>query len=256
MKPTLLLLPVLGLAGCAGQHPSPPPSAVTVPDEAAPETIDLREPSRVHTYLVNDYVDPNNPRLRHRGHLVDVVEQDEKWNLDDPTETNLGPVTAAPDPNAAPNPYNAEFETELAQQRDQYQRLVGLGGQMNAEMEKLQAMTGKEADAVSENAALRNRLDSIQAEVESLKTPPVALKLPTKPSFWSLNYWFSPRTPETPVQEPQLAFRTNVVLRPAEPSLPPPAIPAPVPSASTNAPDAVAVPPPGEMAAPQDQTPR
>jgi hypothetical protein len=162
MKLIYLIIPTLGLVACAGHHQQPSSSATdtNVRDSALPDSDDVREPSHVHTYIVNDYVDPNNPRLRHRGHQVDLVEQDEKWNLQatDTTETNLGPVTAVNDPNAAPNPYSAEFETELAQQRDQYRQLAALGAQMTSEMGKLQEMTEKSADAVSENAVLRIRL--------------------------------------------------------------------------------------------------
>jgi len=230
MKLIYLILPTLGLAACAGQHPdSAEPSAVSqsIDENTLPDSGDIREPSRVHTYLVNDYVDPNNPRLRHRGHLVDVVEQDEKWNLQ-PTDTageaNLGPVTAVNDPNAAPNPYSAEFETELAQQRDQYRQLADLGTQMTVEMGKLQEMTQKSADAVSENAILRNRLEELQQEIDTLKpaSPPVAPDAPKKP-WWldSILNLFRQVPHGTPVTADQPTFQPNAQLRPAVTNAPP-----------------------------------
>jgi hypothetical protein len=259
MKKLLLIIPILSLASCAGSHhTSPEPPLATADqlasDEALPNTDNtIREPSRLHTYIVNDYVDPNNPRLRHRGHLVDVVDQDEKWNLHstDTTETNLGPVTAVNDPNAAPNPYSAEFETELAQQRDQFHQLVDLGAKMTAEMERLQDMAEKNADAVSDNASLRNRLDALQQEIDALKTPPpppIPPQAPKKPS-WLESIWdlFRQVPHGKPTAEIKPAFHADATLRPPEVSTTPP-------KAQTNAPDADPVPPPGEMAHPHNDS--
>jgi hypothetical protein len=252
MKRLLLILPVLGLAACAGQRPAPTTSSAAYPSDALPE--DIREPSQVHTYLVNDYIDPNNPRVRHRGHPVDVVEQDEKWNLrpTDSSDGNYGPVTTVADPNAAPNPYSAEFETELAQQRDQYKQLAAIGTQMTSEMERLQEMAVKEADAVSENASLRNRLEELQREVDELKpppTPPVAPNAPKKPSWFDSIWDLFRQVPKgTPVAEAKPELRTNAVLQPAElPS-------AILPSAGLPSTGRDEIPSPGEMAQPLNNT--
>lgn len=275
MKPTLILLiPALCLVACAGQHPesaeSPSATNQHIYNGTLPDSDYIREPSQVHTYIVNDYVDPNNPRLRHRGHLVDVVEQDEKWNLNptDTTETNLGPVTAVNDPNAAPNPYSAEFETELAQQRDQYRQLADLGVQMTAEMGKLQEMAEKEADAVSDNDSLRNRLETLQREIDELKplpSPPVAPNAPPKPS-WLDSIWdlFRQAPKGTPVVEDKPDLHASVVLRPPEipsqklPSAGPPEVSTTPPAPQTNAPDATplesSIPSPGEMSEPTDDS--
>jgi hypothetical protein len=261
MKLIYLLIPTLGLAACAGQHPdsSETSSAVSQPiDESAlPDSDNLREPGHVHTYLVNDYIDPNNPRLRHRGHPVDVVEQDEKWNLaptDTTGEANLGPVTTVNGPNAAPNPYSAEFETELAQQRDQYRQLADLGAQMNAEMGKLQEMTEKSADAVSENAILRNRLDELQQEIDTLRpaSPPVPPDATNKPSWLdSILDLFRLAPQGKPVAAVKPGFPTNARLRPASENEPLPDVLTVPPPEQTNAPaDTITtseVPSPGEM---------
>jgi hypothetical protein len=258
MKRLLLIVPVLGLAACAGQHPSSSTTSAAYPSDALPE--DIREPSHVHTYLVNDYIDPNNPRLRHRGHPVDVVEQDEKWNLGatDPNDGSYGAVTTVESPNTAPNPYSAEFETELAQQRGQYKQLASIGTQMTTEMERLQEMAVKEADAVSENASLRNRLEELQRQVDELKpppTPPVAPNAPKKPS-WLDSIWdlFRQMPKGTPVVQTKPALRINAALQPSElpsPNLPseaPPEVLTTPPAAPTNAADEI--PSPGEMAHP------
>ena len=65
MKRLLLILPVLTLAACAGQHQLPAPTTAAYPDDALPQGS--REPSRVHTYLVNDYIDPNNSATFYRN---------------------------------------------------------------------------------------------------------------------------------------------------------------------------------------------
>jgi hypothetical protein len=263
-KLLLLLLSPLFLSACAEERQISSDSPSTIQDEALPNSDDIRKPGHVHTYIVNDYVDPNNPRLRHRGHLVDVVEQDEKWNLTptDTTETNLGPVTAVNDPNAAPNPYSAEFETELSQQRDQYRQLAALGSQMTSEMEKLQEMAGKDADAVSDNASLRNRLEELQREIDALKpppSPPLAPNTPKKPS-WLDSIWnlFQQAPQGAPVAEATLKLRTNVVLRPAETIPISPEVPTTPPAAPTNAPGATppnpSLPSPGEMSQPNDHS--
>jgi hypothetical protein len=248
MKRILLILPVLGLAACAGQHPISTATSAVYPDDALPG--DSREPSHVHTYLVNDYIDPNNPRVLHRGHAVEIVEQDERWNLDstgDADDSNgsgdSGPATTADDPNATPNPYSAEFETELSQQRDQYKQLAGLGAQMTAEMGRLQELAEKESDAVAENAVLRTRLNDLQREIDQLKPQPTPVNpnAPKKPAWWQSIFDLFRQLPDgAPVAAEKLSLHTTLTLRPV---LPPPA-------ASTNAPDEI--PSPGEMAQPQD----
>ena len=268
MKPILLLIPTLGLVACAGQqHPTTktPAAATTVRDDAPTSVDGLREPGRVHTYLLNDYIDPNNPRLLHRGHPVDVVEQDEKWNLNssdpaDSTDGDYGPVTAVNDANAAPNPYSAEFETELAQQRDQYRQLAVLGTQMTAEMGKLQDIAEKDADAVSQNASIRTRLEDLQREIDQIKTPPAAPVVPNAPKNTSWLDWISSpfrlTPPSTPLTEPKPDFRTNPVLRSVEPTVPAPQISTTPPIAPTNAPDQTpSIPSPGEMSQPKDDSP-
>jgi len=267
MKLIYLLIPTLGLVACAGHRegPAESPSATSenIREVSPSNNDDFREPGRVHTYIVNDYVDPNNPRLRHRGHLVDVVEQDEKWNLQptDTTETNLGPVTAVRDPNAAPNPYSAEFETELAQQRDQYRQLADLGGQMTAEMGKLQEIAEKSADAVAENAELRNRLNEVQQEIDTLKPapPPIAPDAPKNPSWLDPILNLFREVPHgTPVAAAKPTFQPAAQLRPAVTNAPPPDPLTVAPPPLTNAPDETVIPgpipSPGEMSQPPDTT--
>jgi hypothetical protein len=252
----LILLPLLALSACAGQHHSTNDAPASVGTDALPDSQDVRQPSAVHTYIVNDYVDPNNPRLLHRGHLVDAVEQDEKWNLrtvDDPVTTE-GPVATVDDPNAAPNPYSAEFETELAQQREQSRQLAELATRMTLEMGKLQEMTEKGADAVSENASLRNRLETLQREIDELKppaTPPVAPNAPKKSS------WLDPIFDlfrQTPKGTPVASDRPSLLLKPDKVPIRAPEVSTTPPGPQTNAPgdDIPAVPAPGEMATPQN----
>ena len=257
MKTNLLsLLPIFALSACAGQHHSTNDASASLRSDGQPDSQDVREPSVVHTYIVNDYVDPNNPRLLHRGHLVDAVEQDEKWNLrpvDDPVTTE-GPVETVDNPNAAPNPYSAEFETELAQQRDQSRQLAELAARMTLEMGKLQEMTEKGADAVSENASLRNRLETLQREIDELKppaTPPVAPNAPKKPSWLDSIFDLFRQAPKgTPVAKDT----PKLLLKPAQVLIRAPEMSTNQPGPQTNAPsvDVPAVPAPGEMAEPQN----
>jgi hypothetical protein len=259
MKTNLLsLLPIFALSACAGQHHSTNDAPASVRSDGQPDSQDVREPSAVHAYIVNDYVDPNNPRLLHRGHLVDVVEQDEKWNLrpvDDPVTTE-GPVETADDPNAAPNPYSAEFETELAQQREQSRQLAELAARMTLEMGKLQEMTEKGADAASENASLRNRFETLQREIDELKppaTPPVAPNAPKRPSWLDSIFDLFRQAPKgTPVAQDI----PSLLLKPPQVPIRAPETPTIPPGPQTNAPgvDIPAVPGPGEMTEPQTPT--
>ncbi len=235
MKRLLLLVPIFGLAACAGQQRPPvdPPASVQAWDNPpSAGNSPIRQPGRLHTYFVNNYIDPNNPRLRHRAHLVDVVEQDERWNLapTDATETNLGPVTAVNDPNAAPNPYTAEFETELMQQRDQSKQLADLAARMTAQMAKLQEVTEKSAAVSDENASLHQRLDQLQKDLDAVKTPPpppVHVPAPKKSSWLDSIRGMLRRPPvhDTPVTLDKPSFRPPVVaLRPAEAPFPAPGL--------------------------------
>jgi hypothetical protein len=233
MKRLLLILPVLGIAACAGQHPASTTATAAYLDNPLPG--DSREPARVHTYLVNDYIDPNNPRVLHRGHLDSPDGQDNAGG-------KSGPVTTADDPNATPNPYSAAFETELSQQRDQYKQLAGLGSQMTSEMGRLEALAGKEADAVSENAVLRTRLEDLQREIDGLKPQPptpVNPNAPKKPTWWqSISDLFRQLPDGAPVAAEKPKLRASLALQPVPP-----------PDAPTNAPDEISSP--GEMAHPQ-----
>jgi hypothetical protein len=274
MKPLLLLPPVIFLAACAGQQPTGGATSSVEPTAPLPLVDDVREPSRVHSYLVNDYIDPNNPRILHQGHSVDVVEQDDKWNLDsrEISEGNDGPVATANNPNAAPNPYSAEFETELAQQRDQYRQLAAVGTQMTTEMGRLQDMAQKEADAVSEDASIRNRLGDMQHEIDELKPQPispVASNAPKKSSWLGPVWDLFRQVPDgKPVIDDKPSLQTNLVLRPMppadEPSIPTtneaPLAPVPPtnapPVAPTNEttdsdPSSPSIPSPGEMSQPE-----
>jgi len=244
MKRFLLILPVLTLAACAGQHQAPTTTSASYPDDALPQGS--REPSHVHTYQVNDYIDPNNPRVLHRGHAVEVVEQDERWNLDstsapDDEGNNAGPVTSADQPNAAPNPYTAEFEAELSEQRDQSKQLAAMGAQMTGEMARLENFAEKQADAVAENATFRARLEDLQREIDELKPPrtsPINPNAPKTPSWWESIFDLFLQLPDgAPIAAEKPAFQTNITIQP----VPPPAAP-------TNAADEI--PSPGDMAAP------
>jgi hypothetical protein len=124
-------------------------------------------------------------------------------------------------------------------------------------------MAVKEADAVSENASLRNRLEELQREVDELKpppTPPVAPNAPKKPS-WLDSIWdlFRQVPKGTPVVEAQPKLLTNAALQPAEmppknpsSSLLPSAGLTTSPAAPSGGPDEI--PSPGEMARPLNNT--
>ena len=147
----------------------------------ADSVSNIREASHIHTYLVNDYIDPNDPRIRHQGHQIDVVEQDEKWNLrpSGTTVANLGPVTAVSDPASVPNPYTAEFETELTRERDQNQQMAAAAQEMSDEIGRLREMIQKGQATSTENDTLKHEVDALQKEIDSLKTPP-----PSKSGSW------------------------------------------------------------------------
>ncbi|MDE1171728.1 MAG: hypothetical protein PW734_11070 [Verrucomicrobium sp.] len=236
MKRPFLLLAATLLAGCA--HTKVVTNQpVIYPEDAwgnsvpADSAANLREASRLHTYLVNDYVDPNNPRIRHQGHRVDVVEQDETWNLR-PAGTmvaNLGPVTAASDPASVPNPYTAEFETQLVQQRDQSRKLAVIGTKMSAQLQRLQEMAQKGAATAAENDALKQQVDALQKQVDGLKAAPVTPKTPSRDgSSWFDGVKEMFRKSATPSAEStgQIVppFRVSVAIREPETPFPAPGI--------------------------------
>lgn len=190
MKRILFFLPAVLLTACAHQkvisdQPVIYPRDAWGNSVAADSVANLRQASHLHTYLVNDYIDPNNPRIRHRGHSVDVVEQDETWNMrpSDALVANLGPVTAASDPASMPNPLSAEFETELVRQRDQNGQLAQMGKKMSEQLQKLQEMAQKGATTAAEGEAIRQQIDQLQKEIEAMKTQPASSTAKT-PSSW------------------------------------------------------------------------
>lgn len=181
-----LLLPALLLAGCAHQkiisdQPVIYPRDAWGNSVPADSAANLRQASHLHTYLINDYIDPNNPRIRHRGHSVDVVEQDETWNMrpSDALVAHLGPVTAASDPASMPNPLSAEFETELAQQRNQNGQLVEMGKKMSEQLQKLQEMAQKGAANPTEEAAVQQQIDELRQEINAIKEPAATKQAPS-----------------------------------------------------------------------------
>jgi hypothetical protein len=123
---------------------------------------------------------------------------------------------------------------------------------MTAEMGKLQEMTEKSADAVSENANLRNRLDALQQEIDTFKpaSPPVAPDAPKKP-FWldSILDLFRQVPHGTPVAAVKPGFPASALLRPPATNAPSPGMTnLPPPPNDPEAP----VPSPGEMSQPHD----
>jgi hypothetical protein len=129
---------------------------------------------------------------------------------------------------------------------------------MTTEMERLQAMAVKEADAVSENASLRNRLEELQREVDELKplpTSPVAPNAPKKPSWldsiWDLFQQVPKGTPvvqTTPVLRPDAALQSPDMPSSLLPSAGPPPEVLTTPPPTTNSTEEI--PSPGEMAQP------
>jgi hypothetical protein len=236
MKRILLFLPLALLTACAHEK-IVTDQPVIYPRDAwgnsvpADSVANLRQASRLHTYLINDYIDPNNPRIRHQGHSVDVVEQDETWNLH-PSGTmvaNLGPVTAVSDPASMPNPYTAEFETELVQQRDQNGQLADMGRRMSEQLQKLQDMAQKSAAVTADNDALQQRIDQLQKEIESLKTTPLP---PPSASSKSRGSWLDavkgmfqkPPSRLTPTGQITPSFRVSVAVREPETPFPAPGV--------------------------------
>lgn len=190
MKRILLFLPAVLLTACAHQkvisdQPVIYPRDAWGNSVSADSVANLRQASHLHTYLVNDYIDPNNPRIRHRGHSVDVVEQDETWNMrpSDALIANLGPVTAASDPSSMPNPLSAEFETELVQQRDQNGQLAQMGKKMSEQLQKLQEMAQKGATTAAESEAILQQIDQLQKEIDAMKGQPGAVSAKPEASW-------------------------------------------------------------------------
>jgi hypothetical protein len=238
MKRLFLLTPLLLLSACAHTR-IVTNQPVIYPRDAwegavpADSVATIRQASRIHTYLVNDYIDPNNPRIRHQGHQIDVVEQAETWNLR-PSGTmvaNLGPVTAVSDPASAPNPYTAEFETQLVQQQNQSRQLAGMGQQMGTELAKLRELTAKGAAAASETESLQQQVDALQKKLDAqqpgLPTPPTPPAKKEPAWFDSIRGMFYPAPKDPPpagTGAAQPAFRTSVALREAEKPFPAPGI--------------------------------
>ncbi len=231
MKRILIVLPAMFLGACASHRgivtenqPVIYPKDAWSNNVPADSVQNVRDPSEVHTYIVNPYQDPNNPNVRHDGHNVTVLDKSETWNLrpTDTTYEHLGPVTAVADPSAAPNPYSAEFETELVKQREQSQQLSEIGNKMVEQMGKLQQATDKAAALAEENDEQKQQLAALQQQVDVLKAPPVK-PAPAQSGVWDTIKGMFPKAKakDSNAVPPTTSFKATVPPRddvPAEPA--------------------------------------
>lgn len=235
MKHLLLFLPAIALTACVG---GPPQSGVVT--ENQPVTYgdswgtnvptdslqNIRSPEQVRTLFVNNYKDPNNPKIRHRGHLVDEVRETPRWNLrnTDTSFANLGPVTSVADPSLAPNPYSAEFETDLVEQRNQTARVAQMAEKMVGKMEKIDA-AAQNAISPVEASALLTQIEEMRKEIRELKQVKQEEAKPKAGSNWidAIKGMFNKKPPvATSLNRP--FFRSTVAIREEEIPFPAPGI--------------------------------
>lgn len=93
MKPETCPLILLLLAGCRTAQPTvtdSPPAVTAWP----PASIGVRIPETLRAYTLGAYADPDDPLIRHEGHVVHRVEGGPRWNW--APATRLAPMKEEP----------------------------------------------------------------------------------------------------------------------------------------------------------------
>jgi hypothetical protein len=127
----------------AAKPPTPAPAAKVAPvagtqmDQANVEQV--RHSDSLKAYLVNRYVDPNNPNVMHEGHVIYRREQAAGWNLNPnaPTVVLLGPTLAVAEGARQPHPLPAELEQKMAEQNQLMASLIEQNESLAKELARL-----------------------------------------------------------------------------------------------------------------------
>jgi len=157
-------------------------------DLSRDETDRLLYPAHAKNYSIGPRLDPNNPRIRHDAHDVQRIEQDATFNLhpNESFDTASGPVKKVADPADSKNPYLAELEQKLVQQRTYSRALMEQNDVLVKHIEEV----GKKADilekSVSENRDLHTKVAELtKTQGELLKRVQEEKSDQQKRGFWA-----------------------------------------------------------------------
>lgn len=139
----------------------------------APESEgSLRAPERVKGYPVGRYIEPDDSKVMHERHTVYRVEQDADWNLRPAEEYDLplGPSIAVSDPATVNNPYAADLENQLFNQKAYNASISQQNDAMYKEIENLKAAQQSDAEKYNkENTDLKKELQDTRLQINELK---------------------------------------------------------------------------------------
>ena len=177
MKKSLPLIAACILAGCSSTSTNVSRVAparerrfvgVEVPTEGRES---VRYDETLKAYPMGRYVDPNDPRVMHEGHVIYRAEDPPKWNLypNQPVAVPLGPAVAVNDPSKTPSPLSQELAAELNRQKAATQTTIQQNERLLQYLAALQQQLEKTKQIAIDNADLKKQLNEASQRIDTLE---------------------------------------------------------------------------------------
>jgi hypothetical protein len=185
---SLLLIPLLMLAGCASRSQKRTASIQAALPSRAVNATELRTGEQLREYRFGRYVDPGDSRVMHEGHPIYRVEASAGWNLRPSGERPL-PKRAL---NLAPSTSeNDAVVAEVNKQRAATRAFTEQTTTLNQRLGELATAAAQTQDVAKQNlalrrdvAALRERLDSIDTRLRERPRSPADQPPPRTEDKW------------------------------------------------------------------------
>ena len=149
---------------------------VEVPARSAPQSNydSARNAEVIKQYYAGDYIDPNNPNVKHVAHNVQRVEQSASWNLR-PSEPVVagGPTYVAATAAAQTNALSAQLSGALDRQKGYSDALTQQNEKLQEIIEQLRAAKEQEAQArAAGEAELKLTVETLKSVREAIQKQP------------------------------------------------------------------------------------
>jgi small-conductance mechanosensitive channel len=135
----------------------------------------VRNAEVIKRYYAGEYIDPNNPSVRHDGHLIQRVEQAASWNLH-PSEPVVagGPTYVAAPAGAQRDAISAQLSGALDRQKGYAQALAEQNEKLQQIIEELRQAKENEAQAKTANEAeLKLTVQTLNKLKQEIQKAPV-----------------------------------------------------------------------------------
>ena len=156
------------------------PAQTTAPDLSQSEYESVRNAEVIKQYYAGDYIDPNNPSVRHSAHNLQRVEQAAGWNLRPSAPVVAGgPTYTAASAAAQTNAIGAQLSGALDRQKGYSDALVQQNEKLQEIIDELKAAKEQDTQAREAGAAeLKLTAETLKTLKQELQKQPIARPFP------------------------------------------------------------------------------